>query len=227
MSTPYLIVGLGNPGTKYQGTRHNIGFRCVEALAARHGLSFDKKQAKALVAKGAIQRKQVILAKPQTYMNLSGDSVSGLLNFYKIPPENLLVIFDDLDLPLGTLRIRASGGSGGQKGMKHIIQRIGTQDFNRIRFGIDRPPGRMDPAAYVLLPFPEGDAQILAEETIQRAITAIELWLNEDINSAMNAQNGSTEDVVQRQSSALEQQNSAHPDTGTRKPANGLPDRME
>lgn len=205
MSTPYLIIGLGNPGAKYQATRHNVGFRCVDALAARHGLQFDKKQAKAQVAKGLIQGSQVILAKPQAYMNLSGDSVSGLLSFYKIPPENLLVVFDDLDLPLGTLRIRASGGSSGQKGMKHIIQRIGTQEFNRIRFGIGRPPGRMDPADYVLLPFQGDDEQLLAEETVQRAVTAIELWLAEGINSAMNDQNGSAEDVERRRSSVLQQ----------------------
>lgn len=230
MSTPYLIVGLGNPGAKYQATRHNIGFRCVDALAARHNLSFDKKQAKALVAKGVIRGQQVILAKPQAYMNLSGDSVSGLLNFYKIPPENLLVIFDDLDLPLGTLRIRASGGSSGQKGMKHIIQRIGTQDFNRIRFGIDRPAGRMDPADYVLLPFRDGDEQILAEETIQRALVAIELWLTEGINSAMNDQNGSAEDVERRKSAILQQQNAPRngaSGTTTGKPTPGNPDRTE
>lgn len=229
MSTPYLIVGLGNPGPKYQATRHNIGFRCAEALAARHGLSFDKKQAKALVAKGFILAQQVILAKPQTYMNLSGDSVSGLLNFYKIPPEHLLVIFDDLDLPLGALRIRAGGGAGGQKGMKHIIQRIGTQDFNRIRFGIDRPPGRMDPADYVLLPFRAGDEQILAEETVQRAVTAIELWLTEGINTAMNEHNGSAEDVEQRKS-ASPQQHTPHDsaaDPTADKPVSGLSDRTE
>lgn len=200
----YLIVGLGNPGRKYQNTRHNIGFQCVDALANTHGLTFDKKQAKALVAAGTIQNHPALLVKPQTYMNLSGDSVSGLMNFYKIPPENLMVIFDDLDLPLGTLRIRAAGGSSGQKGMKHIIQRIGTQAFSRIRFGIGRPPGRMDPAAYVLRPFEPGDESILVTETIQRVGNVVTTWLTQDINKAMNEYNGSPEDIERRQSITLE-----------------------
>lgn len=206
MSDRYIIVGLGNPGSKYQNTRHNIGFRCVDTLASIYGLSFDKKQAKALVATGDIEGQSVLLVKPQTYMNLSGDSVSGLMNFYKIPSENLLVIFDDLDLPLGTLRIRASGGSSGQKGMKHIIQRIGTQDFNRIRFGIDRPPGRMDPAAYVLQPFGPGDESILVEETMQRVVDVTKTWLTQNINKAMNEFNGSAEDIEKRRSITLQKQ---------------------
>ena len=213
MSQSFCIVGLGNPGSKYRDTRHNIGFRCVDTYAAHHGISFDKKQANALIARGTIHGNQVTLVKPQTYMNLSGDSVGALLSFYKIPTENLLVIFDDLDLPVGTLRIRAEGGSSGQKGMKHIIQRIGTQNFNRIRFGIGRPPGRMDAAAYVLLPFSSGDEAILVEETVQRVITTLDLWLTAGINQAMNEQNGSSEDVEQRQSRILAKQNARPPAT--------------
>lgn len=197
MPDRYLIVGLGNPGAKYENTRHNIGFRCVETLAARHGLSFDKKQSKAKVALGSIEGTPVLLAKPQTFMNLSGEAIGALANFYKIPPEQIMVIFDDLDLPLGTLRIRKSGGTSGQKGMKSITQHLGTQEFPRIRFGISRPPGRMDPAAYVLRPFEEKDA-ILVEETIDRACKSVELWLVEGINKAMNLYNGTTEDTVQR-----------------------------
>ncbi len=186
MAERYLIVGLGNPGVKYARTRHNIGFRCVDTLAERHGLSFDRKQGKALLASGTIAGRSVLLAKPQTYMNLSGEAVSAIAAFYRIPPERLLVIFDDLDLPVGTIRIRKRGGAGGQKGMKSIIDRLGTQEFPRIRFGIGRPPGRMDPADYVLLPFADGDESILVVETIDRVVQAVEIWLAEGIDAAMN-----------------------------------------
>lgn len=221
MGERYLIVGLGNPGTRYANTRHNIGFRCVDALADRYNLSFDKKQANALLASGHIKGKPVILAKPQTFMNLSGDAVSSLVQFYKIPTQNVMVIFDDLDLPVGMLRIRAKGGSSGQKGMKHIIERLGTQDFPRIRFGIGRPPGRMDPAAYVLQPFGSGDEQILVEETIARVIKAIEIWLESDINRAMNAQNGSGDDVARR--AALEAMQLRNNQQGRPEPPNPPP----
>jgi len=198
MAERYLIVGLGNPERKYDATRHNIGFRCVDALAATHGLAFDKRQAKARVALGQIGAFSVILAKPQTYMNLSGEAVSGLARFYKVDPANLLVIFDDMDIPLGTLRIRKNGGASGQKGMKSIIAHMGTQEFPRIRFGIGRPPGRMDPAAYVLLPF-KADEEILVIETIERIQKAIATWLSDGIENAMNWHNGSAEEVEQRQ----------------------------
>ena len=198
MAERYLIVGLGNPERKYDATRHNVGFRCVDAIAAAHGLTFDKTQAKARIALGWIGPFAVILAKPQTYMNLSGESVSKLAQFYKVPSSNLLVIFDDMDIPLGTLRIRMSGGASGQKGMKSIIERLGTQDFPRIRFGIGRPPGRMDPAAYVLLPF-KADEEILVVETVERVIKAVTTWLSDGIENAMNWHNGSTEEVEQRQ----------------------------
>lgn len=198
MSERTLIVGLGNPGAKYKNTRHNIGFRCVEALASAHGLTFDKKQGKAEVADGLIAEQRVLLVKPQTFMNLSGDSVIALADFYKIPDDRILVIFDDLDLPVGTLRIRKLGGAGGQKGVKSIIQQLGTQHFPRIRFGIGRPPGRMDPAAYVLQPFEDGDESILVAETIDRVIKAVRTWLTDDLDRAMNEFNGSAEEVYQR-----------------------------
>ncbi len=188
----YLIVGLGNPGVRYANTRHNIGFRCVDALAERHGLSFAKRQGKALIASGTIAGRPVLLAKPQTYMNASGESVSALASFYKIAPDRILVIFDDLDLPVGTLRMRKSGGAGGQKGMKSIIEKLGTQEFSRLRFGIGRPPGRMDPADYVLLPFRDDDESILVAEAIDRVVQAVHTWLAEGIDIAMNQCNGST-----------------------------------
>jgi PTH1 family peptidyl-tRNA hydrolase len=189
MSELYLIVGLGNPGPRYEKTRHNVGFGAVERLARKHGLTFGKIEQRALVASGTILGRRVILAKPQTFMNLSGDSVAPLARFYKIEPDRILVAHDDLDLPLGTLRLRQSGSSGGQNGLKHILQRLGTQDIPRVRIGIGRPPGRMDPMDYVLTPF-KGDDEILAAEVLDRAVAAIETWLTDGIELAMSRHNG-------------------------------------
>jgi PTH1 family peptidyl-tRNA hydrolase len=152
-------------------------------------LTFGKIEQRGLVASGTILGRRVILAKPQTFMNLSGDSVAPLARFYKIEPDRILVAHDDLDLPLGTLRLRQSGSSGGQNGLKHILQRLGTQDIPRVRIGIGRPPGRMDPMDYVLTPF-KGDDEILAAEVLDRAVAAIETWLTDGIELAMSRHNG-------------------------------------
>lgn len=189
MAEVYLIVGLGNPGPRYERTRHNIGFMTVERLAQKHGLSFSKIEHRAQVASGTILGRRVILAKPQTFMNLSGDSIAPLARFYKIEPDHIIVVHDDLDLPLGTLRLRKSGSSGGQNGLKHILQRMGTQDIPRVRIGVGRPPGRMDPVDYVMTPF-KGDDEILAVEVQDRAITATETWLTDGIELAMSRHNG-------------------------------------
>lgn len=203
----YLIVGLGNPGKKYEQTRHNVGFMTVEELAAHHNLKFDGRQAKAHIADGVVNGYRVILAKPQTYMNDSGRSVQGIADFYKISPAHIMVIYDDLDIDLGVLRIRAQGGSGGHNGMKSIISSLGnTQDFPRIRFGIGRPPGRMDPAAYVLRPF-NNDEIPLVTETVRRAALALEAWLDEGIDTAMNRYNGTVEEVLERQRRMTSDQN--------------------
>lgn len=189
MTDKFLIAGLGNPGREYQGNRHNIGFQVVEHLAARHGLSFTRMQEGAAVASGRIAGQPVVLAKPQKYMNRSGGPVGSLLRFYKIPLDHLLVVFDDLDLPTGTIRLRPSGGAGGQKGMRDIIQRLGSEGFPRLRVGIDRPPGRMDPAAYVLQDFGTEELEIM-RDVIDRAADAIETWLREGIDIAMTRHNG-------------------------------------
>jgi PTH1 family peptidyl-tRNA hydrolase len=189
MSDLHLIVGLGNPGTRYANTRHNVGFRTLDRLAVKHGLAFTKTEHRAQVASGQIVGRKVLLAKPQTFMNVSGDSIAPIAHFYKIPPERIVVTCDDLDIPLGTLRIRASGSSGGQNGLKHILQRLGTQEIARVRIGVGRPPGRQDPADYVLTPF-RGDDEILAAEVIDRAILAIETWLTDGIELAMTRHNG-------------------------------------
>jgi peptidyl-tRNA hydrolase, PTH1 family len=146
---PYLMVGLGNPGREYRTNRHNIGFMLVDHLAARLSVSFSRLESKALVTKAEYQGRRLVLAKPQTFMNLSGQAVGTLVRFYKVPLAQLMVCYDDVDLPLGQIRIRPDGGSAGQKGMGSIIERLGTQQFPRLRLGIGRPPGRMDAAAYV------------------------------------------------------------------------------
>ncbi|HEC21296.1 MAG TPA: aminoacyl-tRNA hydrolase [Chloroflexi bacterium] len=189
MSKHTLIVGLGNPGREYRNNRHNVGFQVLDHLAERHGLAFTRQQADALIATGQIAGRAVILAKPQTFMNNSGGPVASLQRFYKIDLPQLLVVFDDLDLPPGTIRMRPSGGSSGQKGMKSIIERLGSEGFPRLRIGIGRPPGRMDPAAYVLQDFSEEERAIM-QEVYERAADAIETWLTDGIELAMSRYNG-------------------------------------
>ncbi len=186
---PYLIVGLGNPGREYRETRHNIGFMLVDQLALRLGVSFTRLESKALVTKGEYQGRRLVLAKPHTYMNLSGSAVSSLVRFYKVPLANLLVAYDDVDLPLGTIRLRAEGGSAGQKGMASIIERLGTQDIPRLRLGIGRPPGRMDAAAYVLQPFKKDEAALLPA-LLERAVDAALVFVTSGLETAMNQYNG-------------------------------------
>ena len=185
----FLIVGLGNPGREYAGSRHNIGFHCIDALAHTHGLTFTRLQHKALITDGRIAGQRAVLAKPQTFMNRSGQSVGALMRFYKLPIENLIVVHDDLDLPLGTLRLRKQGGAGGQRGMRDIINHLGTNTFARVRFGIGRPPGRMDPAAYVLQQF-DGDELPEVEAVTRRVVCALETWLRDGIDIAMTQHNG-------------------------------------
>ncbi len=183
-----MIVGLGNPGPRYAHNRHNVGFQIVDELAAKHGLSFDKRQFKALIASGRIDGQRVLLVKPQTFMNLSGEAVQPLVSYYKVELEDLMVVFDDMDLPVGVIRLRPFGGAGGHNGMKSIIKRLGGNRFPRLRVGIGRPPGRMDPAAYVLQDF-SADEESLMVQVRDRAVQALETWLNSGIDAAMNAFN--------------------------------------
>jgi PTH1 family peptidyl-tRNA hydrolase len=182
MDDVFLIAGLGNPGREYTDTRHNIGFRIADHLATTLGVRFSRQQNHAFIAAGAHGGKKVILAKPQTYMNLSGSSVAGLVRFYKVTFPHLLVMCDDIDLPFGALRIRASGGSAGQRGMQSILDVLATREVPRLRFGVGRPPGRMDAADYVLRDFnPEEEEAlpILVEKAAQAALTFVELSLEE------------------------------------------------
>ena len=185
----FLIVGLGNPGRKYRGHRHNIGFMAVDKLAAAHGITSSTVQHKAIVGDGRILSHPVIIAKPQTFMNNSGDSVGPLVRYYKVPPENILVVYDELDLPFGTVRLREKGGAGGHNGMKSIINHIG-QDFARMRLGIGRPPGQMPVPAYVLQDFKDNDLPILAD-VLDIAVRAMETFLTDGIQLAMSRHNGS------------------------------------
>lgn len=188
-NAPYLIVGLGNPGREYQQNRHNVGFMVIDRLAQRLGAGFSRLEQKALITKTDHQGRRLILAKPQTYMNLSGKAVGALLRYYKVPLENLMVAYDDVDIPFGTLRLRYAGGAGGQKGMKSIIQQLGTQDFPRLRVGIDRPPGRMAAADYVLQDFSRDEVEMLPQIT-DEAADAILLFVREGLDAAMNQFNG-------------------------------------
>jgi PTH1 family peptidyl-tRNA hydrolase len=184
----YLVAGLGNPGPKYASNRHNVGFHCLEGLASAHHLRFDKQQKRARVALGIIQGRRVVLVKPQTFMNESGRAVVPLARFYQVPPHRLLIVYDDLDLPPGTVRMRPEGGSGGHKGMRSIIEQLGDQGFPRLRIGIGRPPGQMDPADYVLRDL-SAEEKLQLEETLGRAVSAVETWLAQGIEMAMSRHN--------------------------------------
>ncbi len=189
MDGRHLLVGLGNPGRKYKQHRHNIGFMLVDRFAQRHDLAFSSLQYRALVATGRVQDLALVLAKPQTFMNLSGHPVSQLMRFYRVPLQNLLVVYDDLDLPVGTLRFRQSGGTGGHKGMRSIVEQLSSQAFPRLRLGIGRPAGEMDPADYVLRPFRADEASLL-DHIMSEAVSGLETFLTGGIEMAMSRHNG-------------------------------------
>jgi PTH1 family peptidyl-tRNA hydrolase len=184
----YLVVGLGNPGRRYRRNRHNIGFMVIDKLAEMAGIRLGRVQSNAIVGDGSLAEQSLILAKPQTYMNLSGNAVGSLARYYRIPMGKLLVVYDEIDLPFGTLRFREQGGSGGHNGMKSIIDRIGC-DFPRLRLGVDRPPGYMEPADYVLQNF-SGDELPIVTEMIDLAVDAIQLFLQDGIEITMTRYNG-------------------------------------
>jgi PTH1 family peptidyl-tRNA hydrolase len=186
----YLLIGLGNPGREYKDNRHNVGFMLIDRLAVRLSARGMRVQSKAIITDAIYEERKLILAKPQTYMNLSGHSVQGLANFYKLPLEKLLVAHDDLDVPFGTIRLRPGGGPGGQKGVASAIERLGTKGFARLRIGIGRPPGRMDPAAYVLQDFSRDELRTLSE-ILDRAAEGALAFVREGLDSAMNKFNGS------------------------------------
>lgn len=180
-----MIVGLGNPGREYRETRHNIGFMVVDRMAEKHGIKLSRVQNKAIIGSGIVAGAKVILVKPQTFMNISGQAVTALVRFYKIQQADLIVAHDDVDLPFGTIRMRPGGGSAGQKGIASIINLLGTQDFARLRMGVGRPPGRMDAAAYVLQSFHPSDQELL-QNFLSKASDALTCYIVDGLETAMN-----------------------------------------
>ena len=185
----FLIVGLGNPGAEYRLTRHNFGFMVLDSLAEHWSVQLKKIKFNAVYVEDRFKGNKVVLAKPLTFMNESGRSVAPLMRYFKVATENMLVIHDDLDLPLGTLRIRPSGSSGGQRGIESITKLVGTQEFPRMRLGISRPPGQMNPKDYVLKNFLPNEEE-LKKIVLRQAIEAIECFIENGLTTAMNRYNG-------------------------------------
>ena len=185
----YIIAGLGNPTAQYQGTRHNVGFDVIDKLADRYNISVEGRKSRALVGKGIIEGQKVLLVKPQTFMNLSGESIRGLVDYYKIDPETeLLVVYDDISLDVGQLRIRKKGSAGGHNGIKNIIAQLDTQVFARIKVGVGEKPKGYDLADYVLGHFSKAEREMM-EDGYENALEAIKLFLNDEIDQAMNLYN--------------------------------------
>lgn len=184
-----LIVGLGNPTAKYDKTRHNVGFEVIDQLSKEYNISVDTAKHKGLYGKGKIEGQTVILLKPMTYMNLSGESVAAVASYFKIAPEDVIVIYDDINLDVGRLRIREKGSAGGHNGIKNIIAHLSTDVFPRIRVGVGMKPPKMDLADYVLSRFSK-EEQELMEDGYQKACKALELMVVDDIAKAMNEYNG-------------------------------------
>ena len=184
----YLIAGLGNPTREYEKTRHNVGFEAIDILADKAGTTVTEKKHKALYGKGYIGGQKVILAKPQTYMNLSGESIREIADFYKIEPENIIILGDDINLSEGQLRIRLKGSAGGHNGLKNIISHLGTQEFPRIRIGVGEKPRGMDLADYVLGRFPK-EQQAVMEEAYRDAAEAACMMIEDGADAAMNHYN--------------------------------------
>jgi PTH1 family peptidyl-tRNA hydrolase len=180
-----LVVGLGNPGPKYAGTRHNAGFLVVDLLAERLGGRFKAHKGRADVVEGRLAGLPVVLAKPKAYMNESGGPVVSIARFYKVPVERIVVVHDELDLPYGAVRLKVGGGDGGHNGLRSVTSAVGSKEYARVRFGIGRPPGRQDPADYVLREFAAAERKDLAFH-VDRAADAVELLLAEGLVAAQN-----------------------------------------
>ena len=185
----YLIVGLGNPGAQYAHTRHNVGFDVVDTLARKLGVTIGRERDEALLGECFIAGQKTILALPQTYMNLSGESVRAAADFYKIQPDHIIVIYDDVSLEVGQLRIRTKGSAGGHNGIKNIIAHLGTQEFPRVKVGVGAKPPKMDLADYVLSRFSKEDRAKM-EDAFKEAAEAVEVLITDGSDRAMNRFNG-------------------------------------
>lgn len=185
----YIIAGLGNPGKDYDNTRHNIGFETIDALADKYGIDVREKKHKGLVGKGVIEGQKVVLVKPQTFMNLSGECIREVCDYYKVDTETeLIIVYDDITLDVGGIRVRKKGSAGGHNGMKSIISHLGSEDFMRVRVGIGEKPSRMDLADWVLGHFPASDRENLTAAK-KDAIEAINIIMSGNIDEAMNRYN--------------------------------------
>ncbi|MGI2335399.1 MAG: aminoacyl-tRNA hydrolase [Dehalogenimonas sp.] len=183
-----LIIGLGNPGREYSGTRHNVGFAIMGVLARKHGINFNKRSCRSKIGEGRLEDVNVALAKPQTYMNLSGEAISALLRRYRLKPNDIIVVYDDLDLPVGRIRIRTDGNAGGHNGLKSIIAALGTNKFIRLKVGIGRPTNAIDQKEivdHVLSGFDKNEHEAISN-AVDRAVQAIELLVTENPETAMN-----------------------------------------
>jgi len=185
----WLVAGLGNPGAEYAGNRHNCGFMAADVLAGRmnngQGARFTRDRSRALVANGRLSGFAATVAKPQTFMNLSGGPVAAVRNFYKVPVDRTVVVHDELDLPFGVLRLKQGGGDNGHNGLRSVTAALGTRDYLRVRIGIGRPPGRMDPADFVLHDFSAAERKVLPE-VLERAADAVELLMARGLAAAQN-----------------------------------------
>lgn len=189
MSDRWLVVGLGNPGPDYASTRHNAGFMVADTLAGRLGGRFSAHRGRADVVSAIVGDVSTLIMKPKTYMNLAGGPVASLRDYYKIPLERIVVVHDELDLPFDSLRLKQGGGDGGHNGLRSVTAALGGPDYLRVRLGIGRPPGRMDPARYVLKPFAGTDGEHL-DQHIGRGADAVECLLTDGLPAAQNAFNG-------------------------------------
>ncbi|GAA1877747.1 aminoacyl-tRNA hydrolase [Actinomadura bangladeshensis] len=181
----WLVVGLGNPGPSYAGNRHNAGFMVLDVLAARAGGRFKSHRARADVLEGRLAGTRAVLAKPRSFMNESGGPVKGLCDFYKVPVERLVVVHDELDIPFGAVRLKQGGGDNGHNGLRSLTKSLGSREYQRVRFGVGRPPGRMDAAAFVLKDFSAAERKDLALE-VDRAADAVEALMADGLAAAQN-----------------------------------------
>lgn len=189
MDKLYLIIGLGNPGTKYENTRHNVGFLTIDLLSMKYGIKVSKLKHKALLGEGIIEGQRVVLAKPQTFMNSSGESVREMVEWYKAPMSSVIIVYDDIDLALGKIRVRPGGSSGTHNGMKSIIYQLQEDTFPRVRIGIGKPPENWDLADFVLSRFGDEERPVIIE-SIKRAAEAVSAIISSGTETAMNKFNG-------------------------------------
>lgn len=194
----YIIVGLGNPGEKYVHTRHNVGFEVIDILADRIGIHVDEKKHKGLCGRGVLEGQKVVLVKPQTFMNLSGESVRAVADFYKVAADEIIVVYDDISLEPGRLRVRGKGSAGGHNGIKNIIAHLGTQEFPRVKVGIGEKPKGMDLADYVLSHFGRGEWEQM-KEAFKEAADAVAVMISQGTEAAMNRFNGEKKEGVKGQ----------------------------